>query len=153
MALADTSMSDRLTRTQKFFVALQQGLQYSFVEVVFLATFAWGLFGGGGISPFMLWASFVLAAMWILITNGDDAFEDAKGYVLDRYVFVSDFVVSAVLLSLCAALVWSYSWWFSIMLLLAAAQNLRYTAYSVGWLVEAECEQDEKDKDKDGQVS
>lgn len=125
------------TTTEMVLGVIQQGLQYSFVEVIFLVMFTLGRVTGDGIiSPVILWVSLVCAALWVLITSAEDAIADCKQYVLDRELFMSDFLMSAGLLTVSAIVVWPYAWYFPAMLLIAVAQNLRYTHMSMKWLIE-----------------
>lgn len=133
--LVDHSMSSTLT---KFFASVKGGVEFSAVEATFLALFLWGsLTGDNTISPFILWASFVCCAVWVAITSSPGAVADAKGFVLRWEIYMSDFLVSAVLLLLCALVALPYPWYFSTMLLIAMCNNLRYAYFSLRWLLES----------------
>ncbi len=118
-------------------LVLQQGLTYSFVEVIFLVMFLAGRFTGDGeISGVILWTSFVVASLWTLITSTKGAAQDAKDAILDYHILTTDFAISALLLTAGAIALVGYPWWFLTMLLIAAAQNIRYVYLSSHWLLE-----------------
>jgi hypothetical protein len=128
---------EKFTPLQLIANGIRNGLMYAIVEVVFLLLFLVGrLTGDGLIWPPLLWLGFTLAAVWTLTTMSDESHLEAKEYVLNRELFLSDFIVSAVLLCLMAVVVLPQGWQFSTMFLFAAGQNLRYTYESTRWLAE-----------------
>lgn len=124
-----------VTKWQMFFGVLLRALTYSVAEVVLLTVtvimvvndYQWTIF---------LWVTFVATALWVVIVSSDASEEMAKELVLLRELYITDFLMSAVLLAIIAVLVWPYGWQFAGMSLLATGQNLRYTYLSNGWLQE-----------------
>ncbi len=146
-------MSEQLPK-EGALTQLKQGLHFCVVELVFLGMFILGMITGDHIiAASILWASFIVSAVWVLITSSRASLADAKLYVLDGCLLVSDFLISSILLLVGAALVWSYDWWFPTMLLLAAFQNVRYTALASNWLKVAEDEKRSKRQGTDDSMS
>ena len=131
------SMSNEIepTKSEMFWYSLQQGLLFSFVEVSILVIYLLFTFVGDGVPTWILWPTFGVTALWVLVTSTKDALEQAKELVLERWIFMTDFVVAAMLLMLIALVSLPYAWWFSTMLLIAMAQNIRYTCMAFKWLL------------------
>jgi hypothetical protein len=110
------------------------GLWYNSVEVALI--FIIGgvhLFGGEVWAP-VLWLAVAAAAIWTLLASTNDAEEEAHELVMYREVLWTDFVMGAVFLIVIAGMVLQYSVWFGTIFLLAAVQNLRYSALAWDWI-------------------
>jgi hypothetical protein len=120
---------------------LYLGIQHSYIELIFYTLFFVGVSTGDGqVHPLILWSSFVAASVWVLLTCTEDAHVEAKLCVLEGSLSVADFIVCATILIMAAFLLRHQDWYFPAMLLIAAAQNIRYTVLSVSWANEDTCE-------------
>ena len=130
---------------------IRDGLQYSIFECVFLLLILFDL-RDGDITMWLLLPAAMLAVMWMVATNTADAFEEAKEMVLHRELFMSDFIISAIVLTLIAYVVRHEEWYYSTLFVLAAVQNLRYSLHARRWIMETIRDERERRPDSDDNV-
>ena len=130
------------TKTQMLTSAVTNGILYNAVEVALIVAFGGVLLMGNEIWAPVLWAAFSAAALWTVLASTDDAQDEAHALVLQRDVFITDFMFGAFYLCVLGVMTVDYGLHFGAIFLLAAIQNLRYTALAYDWLLE------EKNRDR-----
>jgi len=128
--------------------ALVNGVQYAVVETALLICFVWmRLTGDHLIWEPLLWMSMGAAVLWVLAGSNEAAHEEAKDLVLNRQVYISDFMFSSALMIGLAIFSYPQGWHFAGVFLIAAGQNLRYTHWSMQWLLEEKRDRERRDQD------
>lgn len=115
---------------------VRDALQYSIFEVCYLFLVmidAWD----GTVSDVTLAIGAVMAIVWTIASSSSDAQEEAKEMVLHRELFVTDFWMSAFILTLIAILIRHAEWYYIAIIALAIGQNLRYSWLSIQWIRES----------------
>ena len=119
--------------SDKVIALIQRLFTHNFIELGLLTVVA---ISYPEISGWLLWTGFWFAGIWTLTVSSRDSEDYAQELVLDRELFITDFVSSAVILTALAWLVKDFGWQFWGMYLVAVGQNLRYTYLSIHWLME-----------------
>lgn len=116
--------------------ALQQAALYNFIEVALVVIVGFVHFIGLTLWTPFLWLMFGAAALWTVLASTKEAQEDAEELVMYREVFITDFLVGAVLLLVLSSMTVQYGLQYGTIFLVAAIQNLRYSALAYNWLRE-----------------
>jgi hypothetical protein len=117
-------------------LALKSGVRYNIIEVGLLVMFTSAYLIDAILWPAVLWLAFSAAALWTLLASTRDAQMLAEEDVTDGLVMVTDFFIGAVLLLAIACVVLPYGILYGVIFVLAAIQNLRYTALAYEWMRE-----------------
>ena len=112
---------------------LGSAIVYNAVEVTLIAIVGLVHLAGGVVWAPVLWVAFAAAAIWTVLASTKDAQEDAKEYVLFREIFYTDFLIGAALLFSLGVMTAQYGLQYSAIFVLAAVQNLRYSALAYSW--------------------
>ena len=136
----------------KFMNTVREGLQYSIFEGLYLITLVIDKLLDGELTTWWVGVGAVLAIIWVVVTFTAEAKVEMKQLVLDREVFMTDFFVSAFLLSLIALTVQGEPMWMMGAILLATGQNLRYSYLSMQWLLEEKRERRRKEGHSDSDL-
>lgn len=137
----------------KLMNTVREGLQYSIIEGLYLVTLIIDKLLDGELTTWWVGFGAVLACIWVVVTFTAEAKVEMRKLVLDRDVFMTDFFVSAFLLTLIAIVIRGEPMWMMGGILLATGQNLRYSYLSMDWLLEERREHRRKERHSDDDVS
>lgn len=137
----------------KFMGLVREGLQYSLFEGLYLITLLIDLAIDGEITTWYAAIGAMLAFVWVLATTTQEARAEMRTLVLHRDVFMTDFWVSAFILTLIAITVRNEHLLIVSPILLAIGQNLRYSYVSMQWLLEERRERQRKEGHPDNDMS
>lgn len=116
--------------------ALLNALVYNCIEVALLVSIAVLHIQGLVVWAPVLWLSFTAAALWTVLASTNECQEESCRLVLDREVYITDYMVAVLLLGVLGYQTIDYGLQYSAIFVLASLQNLRYTVLAYGWLVE-----------------
>lgn len=142
-----------ISRFNKFMGTVREGLQYSIFEGIFLIIVLADLLMDRELTQWWLWLGAILAVLWTLTALLEETKTELKRLVLDREVFITDFWMSAFILSLITLTISGESLWIVGCFLLAIGQNLRYSYLSMQWLLEERREQRKQEGHSDDDMS
>ena len=132
------------TKIEMIAMALMNGLIYNFVEGILVVLVGVIHLAGKEVAAPILWVAFAAAALWTVLASTQDAQDQAHEMVLDRDVFITDFIMGAALLLLLGSQTLVYGLQYGAIFLLASVQNLRYTALAYRWLREEKIDEQNK---------
>lgn len=108
-------------------------IMYNRVEIFLIISFL-VMQAHGGIWPVALWTGLGLSAWWILMTSTQDAHDHAVELIKNKHLVIQDTLLGGLLLLWLAYIVRNEMWFFSVMFLLTAVQNFRYTYMIKSWV-------------------
>jgi hypothetical protein len=115
---------------------VQDALKYSIFEVCYLFLVIIDGWGGDPISDVTLAIGAVLAVVWVIASSTAEAQDEAREMVRERELFVTDFWMSAFVLTLIAIVIRNADWFYVAIIALAIGQNLRYSYLTIQWVRE-----------------
>ena len=138
-------MGTEVTKLQMAWAAFKRMLGYSVFELSVVVALTIGYLNGG-VWSWLLWVLFIIAGMWTATVSSKESEWTAKDMILTKDLYMTDFLTSGILLCIAAVLTLGESWYFPVMFLLAATQNMRYTYLSAKWQVEIRDAKSNNDK-------
>lgn len=133
-----------MNRLNFYMNVIRDGLQYAIFECGFLILLLFDA-RDGVLSDWLLIPGVMLATIWMIATHSAEAIEEAREMVLHRELFMSDFIISAIVLILIAIVVRGEHVAYPIVFGLAAVQNLRYSTLARRWIMESIGEQRDRE--------
>jgi hypothetical protein len=115
--------------------SILHGALYNAIEVTLIAIIGTVHFFGGEMWTPVLWLMFAASAVWTLLASTHDAQDEAKLLIESEVIYVTDFIAGAILMVALAGMVVQYGLGYGVILLVAAVQNLRYSAMAYDWKV------------------
>ncbi len=140
-------METKISKISMLWHASANGIRYNYIEAVLVVTFAIMELMGAIWMP-LLWLAFAAACVWVVLASTEDAQDEAHQLIMSNEVYISDFIVGAVLMMLLASLTVSYGLQFGVIFFVAVIQNLRYTVLSTHWLLEERRAKRKSERDK-----
>lgn len=125
-----------VTKSEIIAYTIKRGIAYNAIEAALIVLFSLMLLIKGALWMPVVWAAFAAAAVWVVITSSSDSQYEARRLVLHGELYISDFIAGAVFMLVLASLTVHAGIQFGIIFLVAAIQNIRYTALSIEWAVE-----------------
>lgn len=125
-----------VTKLEIIAYTIKRGVAYNAIEATLVVVFSLMLLIKGALWMPLVWVAFAAAAVWAVITSSKDSQHEARRAVLDGDIYISDFMAGAVLMLVLSFLTVHAGIQFGIIFLMAAIQNIRYTALSIEWAVE-----------------
>ena len=130
--------------------ALFNGVTYNAIEVTLIAIIGSVHLMGGEVYSWFLWLVFAAAALWTVLASTHDAQDEARDLVLEREVFITDFVIGALFLLALSTMTMQYGLQFGAIFFVAAIQNLRYSAMAYDWLEEEDHDRRKRERESGG---
>lgn len=125
-----------ITRWDMIKYSIINGVTYNAIEVTLIAIVGGVHLMGGEVYSWFLWLAFAAAALWTVLASTHDAQDEAQGMVLEREIFISDFLLGAFFLLILSTMTMQYGLGYGVIFFVAAIQNLRYSAMAYDWLQE-----------------
>ena len=113
--------------------AVLHGALYNGIEVTLIALIGIIHLVGWEVWAPVLWLSFAAAALWTILASTRDAQEEAQDLVEGEAIYITDFIGGALLMLVLSALTVRYGVGYGIIFVVAAIQNLRYSAMAYDW--------------------
>lgn len=119
--------------TRRWMENALHGAVYNGIEVTLIAIVGTVHFFGGEVWALVLWLMFGAAALWTVLASTDDAQEEAKDLVERGVIYITDFIGGAFLMLALSAMTVRYGVGYGLIFIVAAIQNLRYSAMAYKW--------------------
>jgi len=110
------------------------GATYNAIEVTLIAIIGGVHLMGEEVYSWFLWLALAAAAVWTVLASTHDAQDEAHELVLEREVYITDFLMGAFFLLMLSTMTMQYGLQFGAIFFVAAIQNLRYSAMAYDWL-------------------